>query len=554
MSTITPQISGSFIIRVAELYTDFNRAIMEYVDNSIDSAEQYFDSDTNTYTEEIIIKVDIDPSTKQITIEDNCTGIKDLDDLVREIGNSDKKADFTTNGQFGFGVYAFMAGCEQLEFKTRHASNERGHSLILPKKEFEKDKLNDVQISQKIQIDKAEKGTTVTLARFENEVWESIDYANIKQQIADHFEILLARKGLKLLCDLAEIKPYDYGKISGEPYREEITEVDYIPRKNQPSKKVIFTHPIRIFLKMSEEKQVNRPPSFIVKGRRVNLVKSIEGFKSHYGSKNMLWGHQQITGYIDLEDNFEPVIQRNNFKDIKKEKFKAFNQKMKELEQLIYECFILEKNKEKQNKSFAEASKKISDIVTKLAREDALNLKRQSFSKKGEGTGHPLEEGYGSKDWGTDRKNKTKKPRFFGLNEGDGVGVNPVKEGRDVFEDDSPNKRSGFNIVLTDKDLIKTEEGRSMGSIITEQKDGSKTIEIFRKHPFFKTRMKESKQGDISFTPRSVGYIAHEIAIHYQDEIFGKNLKNTKEYKKDILLDATTIGHRLEEALSVLTT
>lgn len=123
--TITPQISGHFIIRVAELYTDFNRAIMEYVDNSIDSAENYFIENTNSYKREININIIIEDN-KRITIKDNCAGIENLNDLIKSIGNSNKKADFTTNGQFGFGVYSFMAGCENIEFHSKHENNTDG--------------------------------------------------------------------------------------------------------------------------------------------------------------------------------------------------------------------------------------------------------------------------------------------------------------------------------------------------------------------------------------------------------------------------------------------
>ena len=91
---------------------------------------------------------------------------------------------------------------------------------------------------------------------------------------------------------------------------------------------------------MSDKVEVKKPPVFVVKGRKINDIKSIKGFKSFYGSKNILWGHSQITGYIDLQDNFEPTIKRDDFKEIRGQKFKAFNEKLNELEQLIYVAFI----------------------------------------------------------------------------------------------------------------------------------------------------------------------------------------------------------------------
>ena len=38
--------------------------------------------------------------------------MKNLEKLVESIGNSDKKAQAWTNGQFGYGIYSFIAACD----------------------------------------------------------------------------------------------------------------------------------------------------------------------------------------------------------------------------------------------------------------------------------------------------------------------------------------------------------------------------------------------------------------------------------------------------------
>ena len=48
------QISPRLITNIASLYNDSNRMYMEFIDNSIDSAEEYFDAKTNSYKKEIL--------------------------------------------------------------------------------------------------------------------------------------------------------------------------------------------------------------------------------------------------------------------------------------------------------------------------------------------------------------------------------------------------------------------------------------------------------------------------------------------------------------------
>ena len=47
------------IIQQVQNYTDEYRVIMEYIDNSIDSAEDFFDPVTQEYSKEIVIEITI---------------------------------------------------------------------------------------------------------------------------------------------------------------------------------------------------------------------------------------------------------------------------------------------------------------------------------------------------------------------------------------------------------------------------------------------------------------------------------------------------------------
>jgi len=50
-------ISPKIIPNIASLYNDPNRIFMEYIDNALDSAEDFFDPKKNTYTKPILIEV-----------------------------------------------------------------------------------------------------------------------------------------------------------------------------------------------------------------------------------------------------------------------------------------------------------------------------------------------------------------------------------------------------------------------------------------------------------------------------------------------------------------
>ena len=111
---ISPRILGN----VAQEYTDSYRVFMEFVDNSLDSAEDFYDRD-NSYTKKIKIDVRIIGKGKssKVVITDNCTGMDEngILRIVQDVGNSEKKHGTFTNGQFGFGVYSFMAICGQVQ-------------------------------------------------------------------------------------------------------------------------------------------------------------------------------------------------------------------------------------------------------------------------------------------------------------------------------------------------------------------------------------------------------------------------------------------------------
>ncbi|MBN8572157.1 MAG: hypothetical protein J0M18_21245 [Ignavibacteria bacterium] len=50
------------ILQQSLIYTDEYRILMEYIDNSIDAAEKYFDAATNQYSKDIVIEIKLEGS------------------------------------------------------------------------------------------------------------------------------------------------------------------------------------------------------------------------------------------------------------------------------------------------------------------------------------------------------------------------------------------------------------------------------------------------------------------------------------------------------------
>jgi hypothetical protein len=67
--SIQLKISPRIIPSIATLYNDTNRIFMEYIDNSIDSAEQFLEN--NSYIKNINISLKIEKD--RVIIEDNST-------------------------------------------------------------------------------------------------------------------------------------------------------------------------------------------------------------------------------------------------------------------------------------------------------------------------------------------------------------------------------------------------------------------------------------------------------------------------------------------------
>ncbi len=567
-------ISPRIIPNIATLYNDVNRIFMEYIDNSLDSAEEFYNSNLNAYSKKIEIKLTISGKNHKdgkVMIKDNCCGIHNFTKVVRSIGDSDKKAQPWTSGQFGYGIYSFMAAAEKLEIISK---TENSDAIYIPidKQKFEATNQKDVFFPDPVVVDlDTSSGTQVCLQGFDRHTWKQLKIDELKSEINKHFEILLGRDNLKIYIidnegNCFRCKPYDYEDYEGETYRETITELHtFKGRKYVQHFDFELKVPIKVFLKLTKGKILDKPPVFIIKGRRIGSVKDIRAFKSTH--KNDIWGHPNLTGYIDLADFLEPTLARNDFRNNLKSK--ALFNKLMELEPLILE-FIKDINKRSEDKHYKELENYLNVALSRLARIDSMSYRKEYLSGNDVnletgGLGQSLSEnGDGSKDRGKLPSNHGNGEEF-GENEGNGLGIIDTpgeipggsegegamnKESDNPFEDSefkgSEKRKSGFDVRIVDRDPDV--------NALTNQKERSRlvenTIEIFKKHPEFESRVFRNRKGEQIITQKLTTYLAGEITVHYKDKFHSR--KGQPEYGKYLFSDLVNFIYNFENSLSNL--
>jgi hypothetical protein len=525
--SIQGNIAPRIIQSISGLYTDSNRVLLEFIDNSIDNAEQYFNFSNNKYSRPIEIKLEILGNNYKdgfVTITDSCEGITDLEKIVMDFGNSRKRGQAETNGEFGFGMCSFLACCEKLEILTK-TKKDYAEKITILKEHFNVDKHEDFLFSniEKVKSFPYKSGTIIKLSGFSKNSWKDLNIDFIKNEIEKHFEMLLNRINLEIklkdknkeyLC-----QPFDYSIHEGKELDELVYEIPGLSQK--------IEKPIHIFLKVIKGKDLNKRPVFIIKGRRINEINAIKEFKSDF--KNDIWNHPNITGYVDLIDYIKPNISRLGFRPESKEEIKALFDILISKEQQILDL-IKDTNEETQEKHYQQLEDILSKALSKIARIDAMNFRTEYF------TGNDIKLQDGAVGVGdsifpplSTNPNKPnsgiKDDEIRGDNPNDELGGNKNlnKEVDNPFDDKEPQgserKKSGFNIKISDLEPnIDSDTGKQIKSRLL-----GNTIEIFRKHPEFENRVEHFRGGEPKISQRLITYLAGEITVHYKDKYYMKS-------------------------------
>lgn len=531
--SIQGNIAPRIIQSISSLYSDSNRVLIEFIDNSIDSAEKYFDVKNNTYKKPIKITLEIvGKNTKDgsVIVSDNCEGITNLESVVQSFGNSRKRGQAETNGQFGFGMCSFLASCEKLEITTK-TENGKAERIDILKQHFDVDNhesflFGDIEFVKNFSIDS---GTQITLSVFDKNSWKDLNVNFIKSEIEKHFELLLKRNNLEIkLIDKEKeyiCQPFDYSQYEGGYIEEFIEETD--PESS-------LKYPIYLYIKITKGNDIKKRPVFIIKGRRINEINEVKAFKSNF--KSDIWNHPNVTGYLDLGSYIEPDISRTGFAAKHKDKANKLFDLLISKEPVILDL-IKEGNEQSQEKHYQQLEDILSKALSKLARLDSMNFRTEyisghdiSLQSGAIGTDGsiipPLSPDPNRPNDGIDKKD------LEGNNPSDQLGGNNNldKENDNPFDDKDPQgaerKKSGFNIKISDLEPnIDTETGKPIKSRLL-----GNTIEIFRKHPEFENRLKHTSGGEPKVSQRLVTYLAGEITVHYKDRYYMKT--GQPEYNK----------------------
>ena len=92
----------------------------EYIQNSVDSFDEAVEAGIEI-ADKLIVDIDIDKTTKRVTIRDNGCGIRAEEAIgtLVDIGNSKKKRG-TSRGFRGIGRLVGLSYCEKLTFRTSY--------------------------------------------------------------------------------------------------------------------------------------------------------------------------------------------------------------------------------------------------------------------------------------------------------------------------------------------------------------------------------------------------------------------------------------------------
>lgn len=520
---IKVRVSPKILKNIATLYDeDINRMLMEYIDNSIDSADDLKKENNDEYPHDIKIDIFIDTQRKEIIFLDNCRGMtpEKLQGVVEHIGDSEKKAQAWTNGQFGYGMYVFSGFAKEMEVITKDAGS-LPHRIFIP--------INVVEegletIDDMIELKEREfpyiSGTRVVLKGVDTKMLKQVSHEVLKNEIEQHFELLLSAPKLEVNIHIngkeEKCTSFNYEEIYGDTIETEILTCE---TEGKRSVKYSFPQPIKVYLKFAP-KYTNRPPLFFNNGRRIGEIAKIKTFlfKSKYGSS--VWAHPCVTGYIEMFDNLKPTLPRNDFESARGKRTAVYNEILK-LEEDLHDK-LNQFNKEANETKFTKWELILEEALEKLARREYMKF-RTMLIKDRKGDINIKNE---SDEEGAEED--------FVFQEGDGTGKPPQRgtsEGEDLVESDNPEdsmgkakRRFGFNIKFSDLSLDKiTVEGKIPRSSYSSTEG---TITIYTQHPDFEERVRTVVQGKNAgkkiFTHRLIFYISGIIASYFKDEFYSK--------------------------------
>ncbi len=528
------------INNISRLYQSVTRILMEYVDNSLDDAEELFRASGERYPGPIFIRVRINKKQKQVAVMDNCRGMKrrDLLRIVTGIADSNKKAQPWTHGEFGFGVHSFRACCRDIDILTKNAG-DRAYRISINR---DRNTVPDEAVLES--FPQHDTGTVVVLKNFDPDWWKEVSAEAIREEIEKHFDRLLARDNLFVTVDTGAdrlyCRPFDYKAVPGEVLARSINHLGGKARDG-----LFLYRPIEIYLKVAESPFPGRNPVFFDQGRRIDEIQSIKSYRNKSKYRTGLWGHPHLIGYVELGGVLRPVISRDDFQrgEARTEFYKALVEMEDEIRGLVNR-----RDRDAEAAGLGTLEGMLSKMMAKLAREDALSF-RKSFLPGGD---TPLGPDPDSGMLLAEPADAT----FEGEAEGKGAGepgqLTPVSDEGDATMSGRPRRRSGFDLRFSPLPLELITDESTGEPMRSSYADG--TIVIYMEHPDFKERVERTRSGRIKLGSRLATYISSIIATYYKDSFYEKykfqpDVRQKLDSRVDMFDDHLGFTCRFEELL-----
>ncbi len=520
---------------LAQGYKSLSKALMEYIDNSFDSADDFYNAN-NLYSRLVSITLMIDRNQHKISIKDNCEGmnIDILKGLANSINDSEKRRRGQkrpwVNGQFGLGAHAFRFFAQKLIVITKQ-TGENQIALLIDRDNpnAQRIKLEDKNLGQS--------GTLVEILDVDKNELKNLNCEELKKEIEIYFEMLLRRNveikivdsGIQSLCI-----PFDYDKIQGLSIKKEILSW----RRGTATVSVPQGKGIDVNLKVCAYK-IDRPPFFSRKGRRINYIARVDSFINKTLHRKKVWENYYLTGFIEIGDNLEPVITRDDFVGGKGYSLMrcGIYEEIVKLEDEIHNA-IETINKDRSDENLKSLASMLTDFLSEIAKDEEIKLRYENMSSKGvkgewtkvvpDNKSIDMYE-VGRRHNGHDHEGKKRI-----------IPATPNSE-NDLFGRKIEGEKEGIRIEFSTLPVQASDRRAVYGDSV---------ITIFTAHPDFIDRRGNNELEQTRITPRLANYLSAIISSEYKEVFY--NLKKLEPDRKKVLDEQIEFIFRFEEKLKDL--
>jgi hypothetical protein len=524
---------------IASRYSSGPRVVMEYLDNSIDDAEDIYRKHKRNYPEPgVFIEVSLDKIHKALLVRDNCRGMSSsqLKRIVQNVGNSSKASSAWLNGRFGFGVHSFRALGNKMLIRTRHrSSNMLEQHLMMVEKSIDSEILPPLRSDELFwdERDGFETGTEV-LIRDVNRYWmRSLNVKTMTLEVESHFERMLERPGLRVSVVQRDLGPWikifekravdvlpaldlDFAEIP-EVESRQCLPLDYSSVNGTLIQRKFKLHgePFAVHLKVADKEVSGHRARFFKVGRRIHDVCLVPSFilKSKY--KQSLWAHPQVLGYIEVPESIYPVITRDEF--VAGELRDEFYSHLIGLEDELKDA-LDHGISQLQQSSFDQLSVAMNNVLKKVSNREKRLGDMFFRTLVASQANTDMESAETAID-----KTSTQVPANLADQASD-----QVEESEHVSKEE---EKYPFTISFVPM------EPTSDGDIKRSRLVG-RVIEINTTHPDFESRIKLSKTGSVVFDDRALAYLSTLISAHYRELVY----TDSHEYPEHTVVLQQVIG------------